>query len=333
MHSWGRNESKHLRCEYKDRREQCSDICTRCTFAMKSDGDAAVAEGDTELAIRQYKRALFAEPRFADAWVSLGNAYGMRAEYNNALDAFDRAIAIDPTYGDALFGKAIVLRSIGHTDAAMLLANTILSLYDHANVRKLKEKLIEDGAVDGGITYTLDHAIDKMTALAYTVLQENGLCGADGRVVTERVICRKETFTHRTILFCKKQYGSLGSEKVRSESILTAFYASVCATLFYYQDKSGFANTDPFDYLIDHMDLEQAGTTAERLLGIQHDETACTALWDMIYGYVRSVLEIAESVQPAAEIDHAIQDAAESAYMIGMMYAIRAHEQQEENRV
>lgn len=321
-----RDESKYIRCEYEDRKDQCPNICTQCTFAMKADGDAAIAEGNTDQSIRQYKRALFAEPRFADAWVSLGNVYGMRAEYNNALAAFDRAIAIDPIYGDALLGKAIVLRSIGQLDAAMSLVNAILNRYDHASVRKLKDRLIADGAVDPGTVYTLDQAIDRLTELAYDLLRENALCGPDGKVTTVREICKKEDFAYRTMQFCKKWYSPLGEEKVQSESILTAFYASLCATLFYYQDKDGFASIDPFDYLVDHMDLEQSEVTAERLLGIHQDEEACAELWDMIYGFVRTALDIAKNVQPATEIDCAVRDAAESAYMIGMMYAMRAHE-------
>ena len=322
-----RDESKYIWCEYEGRKDQCPNVCTQCTFAMKADGDAATAEGNTDLAIRQYKRALFAEPRFADAWVSLGNVYGMRAEYNNALAAFDRAIKIDPIYGDALFGKAIVLRSIGQTGAAMLLINTILKLYDHDRARKLKDKMLVDGVIDPDAEHTREQAIDSLMERAYDILIENDiLCGSNGELHTDAELCKREKFAHRIIQFCKKLYGSLGKEKVHSESILTAFYASLCATLFYYQDKDGFANTDPFDYLVDHIDLEQTETTAERLLGMLQDEEACAELWDMIYDYVRAALEILANLRSAEEVEQTVQNATENACMIGVMYAMRAHE-------
>ena len=31
-----------------------------------------------------YKKALFIDPKFAEAWNNLGNAYGMKSEYHNA---------------------------------------------------------------------------------------------------------------------------------------------------------------------------------------------------------------------------------------------------------
>ena len=64
----------------------------------------------------------------------------MKSEYN-ALSAFNKAIAIDPIYGKALFGKAITLRNLKMFDEAMEIANTILSLYDDANVRKFSRTL------------------------------------------------------------------------------------------------------------------------------------------------------------------------------------------------
>ena len=86
MSELGRNENLALTCEY--------------------DGDAALIENKLPSAIRFYKRALFLEPRFAEAWNNLANAYNMINEPHNALEAFDKAIAIDDEYGKALFGKA-----------------------------------------------------------------------------------------------------------------------------------------------------------------------------------------------------------------------------------
>jgi tetratricopeptide (TPR) repeat protein len=133
----GRDESKHISCKYDGHEDDCPDDCAKCAISIKTDGDIALASNRPDEAIRQYKKAVFVSPKFAEAWVNLGNAYGMKSEYNNALSAFNKAIAIDPIYGKALFGKAITLRNLKMFDEAMEIANTILSLYDDANVLDL----------------------------------------------------------------------------------------------------------------------------------------------------------------------------------------------------
>lgn len=144
----GRDESKHISCKYEGHEDDCPDDCSKCAISIKTDGDIALATNKLDDAIRQYKKAVFVSPKFAEAWVNLGNAYGMKSEYNNALSAFNKAIAIDPKYGKALYGKAITLRNLDMLDEAMELANTILELYDDANVQKFKQDLIRAGVKD-----------------------------------------------------------------------------------------------------------------------------------------------------------------------------------------
>ena len=60
-----------------------------------------------------------AEPADAWGWIALGNALGSQHRYNEALDAFDHAIAIVPRDRDALVGKAKLLAAAGHTDEAI----------------------------------------------------------------------------------------------------------------------------------------------------------------------------------------------------------------------
>ncbi len=86
-----------------------------CHF-KKTEGDIALASNKLDEAIRQYKKAVFISSKFAEAWVDLGNAFGMKSVYNYAVKAFDKAIAFDPKYGKALYGKAIMLRNLGMLD-------------------------------------------------------------------------------------------------------------------------------------------------------------------------------------------------------------------------
>ena len=128
-------------------------------------------------------------------------------------------------------------------------------------------------------------------------------------------------------VFAPSGNASFGQDKVFSESVITAFYGSLATTLFFYNDKEGFEGVRPFEYLANHSDLEDTETTAERLLGIRENDSACGELWDLIYAYARYSCGIIEQV---AEQDKsaAAQDATESAYTMGMMYAMKWHEQQ-----
>lgn len=319
----GRNVQKQLACRYKDRENECSDSCLKCTFFMKEDADKLLAQKKALLAIQQYKRAVFANPSFADAWVGLGNAFSMNAEHNHALAAYNRAINIDPTYGQALLGKAVTLRELGRLDDALSLAESILCLYDNEEVRKVRDTLMPVGVTVTGGSYSLDAAIDKLTNLAYDILLENDLLGPENEVVTEHAICQKEEFSAQILRFCKKRYSSSGKKKFQSESILTAFYSSLCATLFYYEDNQGFVDVDSFDYIANHIDLEKAENVAEKMLGIRGNKSSCDALWNLIYDYVQDALGIFEMVELDSDIDLAVLDATENAYMMGMMYAMK----------
>lgn len=330
----GRDKTKHISCGFEGHEADCPDNCEKCAIYIKTCGDELLAEGKVDLAIKQYKRALFAEPKFAEAWVNLGNAFGMKSEYNNALTAFDKAIAIDPVYGNAMFGKAITLRNLGKNEAAMSLANAILLLYDNANVRKFKEGLAATGTLDPTSIFTLDQAIEELTDIAYEILHKNDLLGPSGSVVTEKAICQKEDFAAQVYRFCKKRYASSGKKKLNSESILKAFYGSLCTTLFYYSEPNDLAGIDTFKYLMEHVDIEKVEDVAEKMLNIRGDKARCDELWDTIYEYVKVSLEIFEKITPTSDVESAVIDATESAYMMGMMYAMKqyATKKQKEDR-
>lgn len=148
MSELGRNEDLALVCEYDGCEEDCPKECSTCAIAIKTDGDAALKTDNLTSAIRLYKRALFLEPRFAEAWNNLANAYNMKDELHNAIEAFNKAIAIDDEYGKALFGKAMTLRKLGLLDEAMQLANQILDLYNNEQVIAFKHELLEQGVHD-----------------------------------------------------------------------------------------------------------------------------------------------------------------------------------------
>ena len=156
-HRLGRDEDKHIFCEYEGREDDCPRECLKCAIYIKTLGDEALAEGRNDVAIKNYKKAIFIEPKFAEAWTNLANAYGMQSEYNNALQAFDKAISIDPIYGKALFGKAITLRNLGREEEAVDLANHILEMYADEDVLRFRNSLIgSDSTIPSATDYSKD---------------------------------------------------------------------------------------------------------------------------------------------------------------------------------
>ena len=201
----GRDESRHISCKYEGRESECPKSCDKCAISIKTEGDFALTQNELDKAIKQYKRAVFVEPKFAEAWVNMGNAYGMKSEYNHALSAFNKAIAIDPTYGKALLGKAITLKNLAKFEEAMLICNEILEMYDDPEVKKLKDTLIKSGVKDSRRNFSLEKAIDLMTDKAYEIIQSNKLLDANGKISSETAIYCKEEFARSIYSFCKKR--------------------------------------------------------------------------------------------------------------------------------
>lgn len=317
--SFNRDISKQLRCEFKGHEKDCTERCDKCAFHIKEVADVAMSQNKLDEAIALYKKAIFIESCYADVWVCIGKAYMQKGDYAKSLDAFNRALGIDGIYGEALFNKAIVLQKFGHIDEAINIANDLLASCDNAEVIALRQQLIDMGAKD---VYQLDTAIEIMTNKALKIASENNLLDKDGKVRTERAIYKKAEFASQIFDYCLRKYSLLGEEKVRSESIITSFYASLCTTLFYYKDKDGFSDIHPFEYIKDHIDLEKADATAERMLEMKSGDAEAETLWNMIYDYAQFSGNVISKVE-VDDVEAAIIDATESAYVLGMLCAMR----------
>lgn len=316
----GRNEQKHLSCKYSGREDDCPHTCSRCAIAIKTDGDIALAQNQLDTAIKLYKKALFAEPKFAEAWNNLGNAYGMKSEYTNALSAFDKAIAIDPSYGKALYGKAITLRNMGHAEDAMTLTNSILELYDVVEVRSFKKELIETGVEDTQYIIENKKAIIALDNAGFQIMKDNNLLNDDGKVPVIDGLYRPDEFVQSVLTYCTRKYAPLGEKKVRSEYVITSFYGSICATIFHSKNNEAFTGTTVFEYLNEHIDVEFTDVNAERLLGTKAGEEKAERIWGIISPYINFSQKIFNNASVLT--DNVILAAMKNAYEIGMVTAL-----------
>ena len=315
----GRNEEKHHNCKYEGNESACPESCDKCAIAIKTDGDIALSKNLFDEAIRCYKKALFIEPKLAEAWNNLGNAYGLKFEYKNALYAFDKALAIDPVYGNALFGKAITLRNIGDLETAMTLANDILRSYDSTEIKRFKKSLVEAGVEDTQYLNENNRSITLLSDFAHSIMKDNGLLNDEGKITVINGLYRPGEFVESVMKYCKRKYASLGEEKVRGEYIITSFYGSICATIFYSKDADAFANTTIFDYLNEHIDVEFTDVNAERLLGTKAGEDKAEYIWSIIAPYVNFAQKVFENTTVLTE--EVIFAAMKQSYELGMQIA------------
>ena len=324
----GKNIDLHMECLYIGHEKECPKDCSKCAFSFKREGDNYLTVNRINDAIKQYKKALFSQPRYAEAWCNLGNAFCMISEYNNALSAYNKALGIDPQYGDAMFGKAVALRSLGKKDDAMKTANEILEIYDDISVHRFKSELKKEGVRDTAGVYSVEKAIDSMTEKAYQVISANNLYDKDGTIHSIKEIDRKIEFANSIFTYCKRKYGSLGQEMVWSESIIAAYYGSAFVAFKYYQMPSAFSDIEPFDYLNDNIDLEKIDRETERIMGIVGKNDQCEKIWSIVYSFMSFCVSVIKKVEPVTDIDKAAIDATESAYVIGMLIAMRHKEQE-----
>jgi len=120
-----------------------------------------IAEGKTEDAIEQYKLAVVADPKYADALADYGAALTMKDDWKGAADLYKRAIAVRPN--DELFrvNYARVLDKLGEKDASLQeLTNAYrLNPRDVSVLKTLSSKSLAAGQGELAVRY-LEEAVD-----------------------------------------------------------------------------------------------------------------------------------------------------------------------------
>jgi VWFA-related protein len=75
------------------------------------DAIAAVRSGNAEEAARSYRKAIEADPAFAEAWCGLGRLQAKSAQYAEARTSFEQAIRLDPDYLEPYAPLALLLNA------------------------------------------------------------------------------------------------------------------------------------------------------------------------------------------------------------------------------
>lgn len=120
-----------------------------------------IAEGKTDEAIEQYKLAVAADPKYADALADYGAALTIKDDWKTAAQMYDRAVAVHPK--DELFrlNHARCLDKIGDTAGSIkeLEAAYRLNPKDLSILFALSSKSLANGDAESAVKY-IEQAVD-----------------------------------------------------------------------------------------------------------------------------------------------------------------------------
>ena len=86
------------------------------------------ASGEFAAAIDAYNKALSINPNYTDAYYNLGNVLQDQGKLNQAIEAFNEALSIKPDYAEIYYNTAIVKQNLGHPEKAIKACNKALAL-------------------------------------------------------------------------------------------------------------------------------------------------------------------------------------------------------------
>jgi tetratricopeptide (TPR) repeat protein len=105
----------------------CGSLCPT-PEAYKNSGLAYANQGQYELAIADFNRALELNPRDAEAFNNRGGVYANQGQWDLAFADFNRALELNPSYAEALNNRGGVYANQGRYDLAFADFNRALEL-------------------------------------------------------------------------------------------------------------------------------------------------------------------------------------------------------------
>lgn len=73
-----------------------------------NEGMVSYGQGKYEAAVQAYDKAIGLNPQDAEAWNNKGTALGMQGRYNEALNAFEQAVTINSSYAEAWYNMGMI---------------------------------------------------------------------------------------------------------------------------------------------------------------------------------------------------------------------------------
>ena len=91
-------------------------------------GNALKEQGKLEEAIEAYNKALAIKPDYAEAYNNMGNALKEQGKLEEAIEAYNKALAIKPDYAEAYNNMGVTLKEQGKLEEAIEAYNKALAI-------------------------------------------------------------------------------------------------------------------------------------------------------------------------------------------------------------
>lgn len=111
-------------------------------------------QGQSETAAALVRRAIQGMPTAPGPWNNLGNILVELQRFDEATDAYERCLALDPDFADALNNQASILRKQGLLEKSEALSRRVLTRQPNLAQAwyNLSLTLLEQGRIDEGLT-------------------------------------------------------------------------------------------------------------------------------------------------------------------------------------
>ena len=112
---------------------------------------------DVKNAIPVLNKAIGYDPKFVDAYLSLGGVYGQLKDYNNSVSNYQKAFAVDSVYSKFyLLPYSINLAGAGKFNEALTAINNFLTI-PNLNDKSRKSALYRKGCYEFAVQYAATH--------------------------------------------------------------------------------------------------------------------------------------------------------------------------------
>ena len=109
-------------------------------------GREALEQDDSALAIEHFSALTDHAPEFAEGWHARATAFYQAGLYGPALDALERALALNPNNFNAIFGLGVMFQEFGDLERAVRAYAQVLELHPHhENAKAAMERLENSG--------------------------------------------------------------------------------------------------------------------------------------------------------------------------------------------
>ncbi|MCX9085671.1 MAG: tetratricopeptide repeat protein [Candidatus Methanoperedens sp.] len=101
---------------------------SKTAVAWFNEGNVFAESEDYNKAIEAYNKAIAINPNYKYAWINKGNAFDKLGLHSKAIEAYNKAIVIDPNDKDAWYNKGIALMYLGEDDKAIEAFDKVIAL-------------------------------------------------------------------------------------------------------------------------------------------------------------------------------------------------------------